>query len=303
MTNIQKRADEIPDNMFISIIIPVYNDQDGLNRVLKSLQSQTTPATRFEVIVIDNNSEPAMKPCSTIAIPYAIYTCSTPGSYAARNYGVEKSKGDILVFLDAGCYPSPQWLESGVDAVLNNKDSVIGGDVLFEQSVHPTAVEQYQYLTGIENETTIANKGYTGAGNLFTTAKVFNSVGEFDETLFSGGDKEWCWRARSKGFEIQFCSQAVVYTKARRSLRKAIIQARRIAGGRKQLRELESLPLKKRQDIAPHRNPLRASTFIFSQKQLSYLNRVKIFFVASILKIAHVTETIRLSLGSKAERR
>lgn len=289
--------------MLISIIIPVYNDQKGLNSVLSHLASQTMSLSDYEVIVIDNNSIPSIKECQNVSIPHKIYVCSKAGSYAARNFGAERSKGAILVFLDAGCYPSPQWLKAGVAAVLKYKNSAIGGEVLFEKSPKPTTVELYQYLTGIENSTTIQKKGYTGAGNMFTTSSIFNAVGDFDENLFSGGDKEWCWRAEKKGVKIRFCPEAVVYTNARRTLSKAITQARRIAGGRKQLERLESLSLENKHNIAPNRNPFQSIGFIFSQNELSYFTKIRIFCVASILKMAHVVETIRLSLCSDAERR
>lgn len=289
--------------MFISIIIPVYNDQAGLNRALKNIQSQSMSATCFEVIVIDNNSNPAMKPCLEISMPFKIYPYSKPGSYAARNYGVQKSKGDILVFLDADCYPSPQWLEIGTTELLKDNNSIIGGEVLFEKSPKPTAIEQYQYITGFFQQENITKKEFSVTANLFIATWVFNRVGPFNETLFSGGDLEWCWRARNTGFKIKFSSKAVVYTAARKSLRKAIIQARRVSGGRKQLYQLKILSTENKQKIAPHRNPFQAIRFIFSQTQIPCSSRIKIFGVAILLKLIQLAEKARLFYGAKAERR
>jgi glycosyltransferase involved in cell wall biosynthesis len=45
------------DNMpFISVVIPAYNEERYLPACLKSLQKQTYPSDRYEVILSDNNS-------------------------------------------------------------------------------------------------------------------------------------------------------------------------------------------------------------------------------------------------------
>lgn len=303
MAKFQSETNNITDKIFISIIIPVYNDQYALDETLKSICAQTLSSANFEIIVIDNNSTPPIKTCANIPLPHKIYSYAKPGSYAARNYGVKKSKGDILVFIDSDCHPVPQWLEAGINALLKNENSVIGGEVLFEKSPNPTIIEQYQYITGCSRLEDILYKGFTGAGNMFTTADTFKTVGPFNETLYSGGDREWCWRAQQKGVNIRFCPDAITYTKARRTLRKALIQARRIAGGRKQLRGFNSLSSDNKQQITPHRGPFQAVKFIFSQKQLSCFVRIKILFVATLIKAVAFAEMLILSLGANAERR
>ncbi|MEO1376787.1 MAG: glycosyltransferase [Cyanobacteria bacterium J06635_10] len=46
---------------FVSVIIPVFNDSKRLKKCLTKLESQSYPRNRFEVIVIDNNSEESLK--------------------------------------------------------------------------------------------------------------------------------------------------------------------------------------------------------------------------------------------------
>ncbi|WP_353057092.1 glycosyltransferase family A protein [Microbulbifer sp. VAAF005] len=40
--------------------------------------------------------------------------CKKPGSYAARNKGVELAEGDWLIFTDADCLPDSKWI-AGID--------------------------------------------------------------------------------------------------------------------------------------------------------------------------------------------
>lgn len=303
MTELKHTTEGTLDKMFISIIIPVYNDQAGLNRILESIQSQTLPADRFEIIVIDNNSMPPVMLDPKYARHCSIYKCSRPGSYAARNYGVSKSKGDILAFLDADCHAAPGWLKAGVKALLKNDNLIIGGEVLFEKSQKPTAIEQYQYITGFGQQENIAQKGFSATANLFTSAKAFKAVGPFNETLFSGGDREWCWRAFNAGFKIEFSPDAVVFTAARNSLRKAVIQVRRVLGGRKQLYRIKTISEETKQNISPHRGPFQAAKFIFCQNHLTGFDKIKIFCIAVLLKFVQITEKLRLLYGANAERR
>ena len=40
----------------ISVIVPVYNDRDGLTATVHSLLEQEYPADRYEILVVDNRS-------------------------------------------------------------------------------------------------------------------------------------------------------------------------------------------------------------------------------------------------------
>ncbi|MHC4926246.1 MAG: glycosyltransferase family 2 protein [Planctomycetota bacterium] len=46
---------------FLSVIVPVYNDNKGLAILLESLTQQTYPRDRFEVIIVDNGSSEDVK--------------------------------------------------------------------------------------------------------------------------------------------------------------------------------------------------------------------------------------------------
>ncbi len=47
---------------FVSVIIPVYNDTERLQRCLDALEEQTYPADRYEVVVVDNGSDTPIAP-------------------------------------------------------------------------------------------------------------------------------------------------------------------------------------------------------------------------------------------------
>ncbi len=89
------------EETMISVIIPTYNRIDSLRQVLQALVAQTLPD--FEVIVVDDGSTDAtLAPAEAAACPFEL-TClrqENQGATAARNFGAQRSRGDLLVFMD-----------------------------------------------------------------------------------------------------------------------------------------------------------------------------------------------------------
>jgi glycosyltransferase involved in cell wall biosynthesis len=100
-----------------SIIIGVCNDWAPLNHCLRSL-SQQTNGPSFEVIVVDDGSTEAAPEFVRDWIQYYPLTVVTQvhaGISAARNHGLQISRGSLLLFVDADCR-----LETGCLAALDS---------------------------------------------------------------------------------------------------------------------------------------------------------------------------------------
>lgn len=88
-----------------SIVIAAHNNWIPLEGCLKSIAEQVNPP-RFEVIVVDDGSDqPAPGFIRNWASVYSltILRQAHAGAAAARNRGVEASRGSVLVFVDADC--------------------------------------------------------------------------------------------------------------------------------------------------------------------------------------------------------
>ena len=288
----------------ISIIVPVYNDREGLKRCMDALSSQTIDPQQFEVIVVDNGSE-----CSPEAIVgnYAfakLFVENTPGSYAARNKGVSKAKGEYLAFLDADCIPENDWLEQGIKELKRSApNTIIGGDVKLIQSRMPGTVELYQCLVGFQQKEHIQQRKFTSTADLFIRHTGYFEIGPFEERLLSGGDANWSWRAIKLGFTIKYCPVAIVETLPRKTLRAAILQARRITGGRFQIEQLGHKSNSfDTQYLSLRRNSWQSFVWICKHPDLSLVNRARVLYVAIILKLVQIIERWRLKYGAAAER-
>lgn len=287
----------------VSIIIPAFNDQLGLDNCLLALAQQTWPADAVEVIVVDNGSTPPLQLPPAQLDTVRLIRCLTPGSYAARNAGAAEATGDILAFTDADCRPESDWLRNGIAALLNGDgERIIGGEVLFDAIKSPSAVALYQIVTGFGQASNVRDKGFSATANLFCMRRHFKAVGPFDTRLLSGGDREWCWRASRHGLSLHFEASAVIHTAPRSNLRSAIRQARRVVGGRKMLREL-GLTHTGEHAVKKLRSPWQSFIWILQRHELGVADRLRVLAVASLIKVAAILESFRLALGSKPERR
>src|SRR5215212_469876 len=92
---------EIPINNgeLISVVIPSYNHGNYLARAIESVLSQTYKNT--EIIVIDDGSVDNTKQVAG-DFPGVIYIYQhNQGLSAARNTGIDNSRGKYMLFLDA----------------------------------------------------------------------------------------------------------------------------------------------------------------------------------------------------------
>lgn len=286
----------------VSIIVPAFNDQSGVLRLLSAIREQTYPPERIETIIVDNGSNPPLRLDHPDGLSLRLLSCTKPGSYAARNVGARFATGEHFFFTDADCIPDKDWVRNGVRAIQDAPRSIIGGDVRMLAPEKRTATSDYQVITGFQQASNVADKKFSVTANLICTSDTFSLIGPFDEDLLSGGDREWGWRANRMGIDTRYCDEAIVGTHPRSTIAGAIRQARRVAAGRVYLESM-NLAGNDQSFIRPHRGAASSIAWIIKHKDLSIARRFKVLVVASLIRCVSMLESIRVSLGGKAERR
>lgn len=115
-----------PMSLRVSVIIPVKDDQ-RLFACLESVLALREEAAAFEVIVVDNGSQPAFRACLAELPPFVLVADEPrPGAYAARNRALELATGDVLFFTDADCLVKPGWIARALGHVNRGADVVQG---------------------------------------------------------------------------------------------------------------------------------------------------------------------------------
>ncbi|MGZ6050056.1 MAG: glycosyltransferase family 2 protein, partial [Phenylobacterium sp.] len=200
----------------VSVVIPHYQDLDGLALCLASLERQTLAKDQFEIVVSDNLSPAGEAAVAKVIAGRArLVLCGERGAGPNRNAGVAASRGEILAFIDSDCQAEPEWLANGLAAL--DRFDFIGGrvKVLVDDPADMTPAEAFEAVFAFDFDTYINKKGFTGAGNLICPRALFAAVGGFSNGVSE--DVEWSHRATGKGFRLGYAPLAVVGHPARRT--------------------------------------------------------------------------------------
>jgi GT2 family glycosyltransferase len=200
-----------------SVIVPTRNRPAALARCLESLSCLDFPHNSFEVIVVDDGSEPAY-PEIVAALDHAFDVAyvgiSHAGPATARNVGVRASTGRRLAFIDDDCAAEPAWLSALSDSLDAEPDSVVGGKVVnaLTGNRYSRASQNLQrFLYSWYHEERRGSLRFFTSNNLATARSTFDRIGGFDESFpFASEDREWCDRALSEGRELVYAPHAVV---------------------------------------------------------------------------------------------
>lgn len=117
----------------ISIIVPVYNEQDWLDRCVQSVRAQTFES--WELLLVDDGSTDATGGIcdrwANLDARIRVFHNQNRGWSAARNFGIEHATGSYAMFLDGDDYLEPEALAEGWRAVVEyGADYVIGGSTI-----------------------------------------------------------------------------------------------------------------------------------------------------------------------------
>lgn len=112
--------------MKVSVIIPTYNHSKTLEYTLSSLVEQDFPNREYEVIVIDDGSSDNTKAVvnsfkSKLNIIYYFQEHKKFSATLAKNEGIKRANGDVLVFIDTGIVVGNTFIRAHYNA--HNDDS------------------------------------------------------------------------------------------------------------------------------------------------------------------------------------
>jgi glycosyltransferase involved in cell wall biosynthesis len=126
-----------PNQMLISIIIPVYNEEQTIGNVIERVQAvMERSGQKFEVIVADDHSfDNSLQVAKEY--PVRVYSLTAHvGKGMGLRAGFAKAKGDIIVTIDSDGSHMPEELPRLLKPVMQDKaDLVIGSRYLAQKNV------------------------------------------------------------------------------------------------------------------------------------------------------------------------
>lgn len=214
----------------ISVITPTFNRENELPFLVQSIQNQTLDHSLFEMIIVDDGSTdntesliPSILENIDFNLKYLTKNNQGPG--AARNHGIDNSRGDLILFIDSDCEADERWMEVIYDEYLNNRYDACGGPDAAKKDFTPLqkaidySMTSFITTGGMRGHSTkMIAKFYPRSHNMGVTKTLIKQVGGFG-SLRHGQDIELSHRIRKSGAKIRFIPNAVVYHRRRTSLR------------------------------------------------------------------------------------
>jgi GT2 family glycosyltransferase len=192
----------------VSIVIPAYHSSATLDECLTALRGQTL--AEFETVLVNSSPETETEELVRGRFPEVVFEQSATRLFphAARNRGIELSRGELVVFTDPDCRARPDWLQQLV-AAHEAGHPVVGGamelasDRWFERGAHLTKFSWL--LAGLP----AGPRWICPSANVLYPRTLLDRLGPLEGDLFCG-DAVLAWRAAAAGSPIWFEPRAVV---------------------------------------------------------------------------------------------
>lgn len=194
------------DKPFFSIILPVFNRLDKIPFAIKSVLNQSFKD--WELIIVDDQSSDGtfeyLQELSSNQVKI-LRTGKNSGPASARNFGIDRSKGNYIAFLDSDDQYHPDFLLK-MNALIKEASPdtkfywsgyrFVFKDKIVEKFWNPPIIHS-TYQTFLRNLHTGTNSG------LIISKEILLEVGGFDERLLAGEDTDLLLRLSQKAtFEM-----------------------------------------------------------------------------------------------------
>jgi succinoglycan biosynthesis protein ExoA len=199
----------------ISIIIPCYNEQDTIYKLLEAIYAQTFPRADLEVVIADGmSSDRTRSEIDAFSdlhpdLHIAIVTNPRRSIPAALNSALREANGEIIVRLDAHSIPYPDYIERCVTDLQTGLGENVGG--IWEIQPGTQTWQAQSIALAASHRLGVGDALYRHAGNASQVDTVpFGAfkrellalIGFFDETLLTNEDYEFNARIRKSGGKI-----------------------------------------------------------------------------------------------------
>jgi GT2 family glycosyltransferase len=192
-----------------SVIVPTYNRPTRLRECLSALRALEYPPSGFEVIVVDDGSEPPVPGEVSVRM---IRSPRNEGPAAARNRGAAQARGAFLAFVDDDCLPRADWLTELERSLGDAPGCVVGGPMVngFPDDLGSIASAAIVECALAHYNADPGQAQFLVSANLAMPADLFRRVGGFDAALRTAEDRDFCQRCRQHGVRLVYATNAIV---------------------------------------------------------------------------------------------
>ena len=197
---------------FVTIVMPVFNEESFISDTLHQLVSQDYPPERMEILVIDGMSNDRTRELvqqKAITHPQ-IKLLDNPKrrSSSGRNIGFKNGKGEYFVVIDGHCYiPDTHLIENIVTCFEESGADCLGRP----QTLDPPGLSDFQKAVAIARASRLGHGSDSHIYSRFSgfispvsngaayRKEVFEKVGYVDESFDACEDVEFNFRVEKAG--------------------------------------------------------------------------------------------------------
>jgi len=234
----------------ISIVIPVKNNQVGIEVLLNAFFS--TQEARYypkEIIIVDDAEPEIIIPSCycRYKLPISVIHCYKTGPAAARNMGWKQAQGEWILFTDSDCIPQKEWITGYMESIngsigyAGNLKSH-GSDLIskYYESQKILIPPPFSYRGAVYPE-------FLVTANALVWKCALEEINGFDEDILiaAGEDVDLGFRLREIG-DISYALDSVTYHNFDDGIKGFIKRFKRYGEGNRRISKLYNLALKPR---------------------------------------------------------
>lgn len=224
--------------MYFSVVVPTFKRPEEVSELLASLEAQQNK--NFEVIIADGSPDDSVKQVADTYfrnLELKFLHNKGLGISESRNWGVENSRGDYIIFFDSDCVIPPQYFNVVSDFLKHNSLDAFGGPdragTGFNKKQKAISYAMTSFLTtgGIRGRKTRFGKYQPRSFNMGIRKIVFEKLGRFSGLKVSE-DIDLSMRLDKGGYRIGLIEEAYVFHKRRSTFYKFFRQVLSFGSGR-----------------------------------------------------------------------
>ncbi len=222
--NIKRRLAPLSKDSGISIIIPAYNEEAHIEKVIRSSFNQTLPPKKV-IVVNDNSKDRTLETCKRLQLEYknllVINQKENKGKAYNITYVLKKAElSEFTIVQDADTFLSPTYLENIIKPFRNRRTVIVTGFSLplkqnnfFGKVIYHGSIFLYKFFSFRKIAQSFRNSisVVTGDSAAYRTS-FLKKIGGLPHGTQTE-DMDIAWIALEKGYRIHYQHKAIANSK------------------------------------------------------------------------------------------
>ena len=241
-------APKIESPSEISVVIPVKDNQPGIDLFFKHFFRTHKPRDFPQEIIIVNNANSHLelpKIYDHHPLDIKVLQCNKAGPASARNLGWREAQGEWILFTDSDCVPSPKWIRGYIPS-MNGSIGYAGIIKSFDDDLISRYYDSQKILIPTSHtENGVEHPEYIITANTLIWRKALELIGGFNETIniAAGEDIDLGFRLREVG-NLSYAPHSTTYHNFEDGLTGFVNRFRRYGKGNRIISDIHSLNMK-----------------------------------------------------------